>query len=105
MTVRSITQVTYTLIYIATRFLYYLSVYVNLSKNSSRLRLKRGHPSKADAKVRTFFEITNFFGTFFNKYYKNNVALDQYQEPLTIYTLLYIRAKGLIEEHTTTREH
>jgi len=82
-----------------------LSVYVNLSKNSSRLRLKRGHPSKADAKVRTFSESANFLPTFFNNYCKNIAALDQYQEPLTIYTLLYIRAKGLIEEHTTTREH
>jgi hypothetical protein len=70
-----------------------LSVYVNLSKNSPFSCLKGGHPSKADAKVRTFFETTNFFETFFNKYYKNNMALDQYQEPQILYTLLYIRAR------------
>ena len=57
LTVRSITQ---EILHLSLLVLLLLLFYVNLSKNSF-LRLLAGHFLKADAKVRLFFEPTNFF--------------------------------------------
>ena len=63
------------------RFLYYLSVYENLSKNSIPNRLARGFPRLADAKVHTFYKTTKLFRrkiTFLAYFFK---AIDKNQYP------------------------
>ena len=68
----------------------FFSVYVNLSKNST-LSLPTRHWAKADAKVRIFSELPNFFKTFLMFKHTFFWSLDKYQTQKGIHIILYMK--------------
>ena len=69
----------------STRFLYYLSVYGNLSKNS----FFSASVSKAGAKVRLFPIPSKLFGNYFIFFKKKEISLDENQERFLLNLIIY----------------
>ena len=72
---------------ISTRFLYYLSVYGNLSKNSFFYAFREGFSRLAGAKVRLIFHPTKYFGNIFSFFGQKNYPLDANQEDNSLYLI------------------